>query len=56
MSNIDDIPEKCENTYKYKGVEENCSNLFNCCNCGGNDCGCRYCFSCNACEFCLKEE
>ena len=32
-----------------------CGEMFNCCNCGGNDCGCRYCFSCNACEHCKSE-
>ena len=31
---------------------ETCDTLFNCCNCGGHDCGCRYCYSCNACEAC----
>ena len=25
---------------------------YNCCDCGGNDCGCAYCWSCNACEYC----
>lgn len=37
------------------GVEGNtteCSDLYNCCDCGGNACGCRYCFSCNACDSC----
>jgi len=29
-----------------------CSDLFNCCDCGGNDCGCSYCSSCNICESC----
>jgi hypothetical protein len=33
----------------------NCSEIYNCCDCGGNDCGCRYCWSCNACEDCLEE-
>lgn len=33
-----------------------CSDIYNCCNCGGNDCGCRYCFSCNACSRCLDED
>lgn len=37
-----------------------CSSLFNCCDCGVSEgdagCGCRYCFSCNACEHCLQEE
>lgn len=32
-----------------------CSELFNCCDCGGNDCGCRYCFTCMACEFCIAD-
>lgn len=29
-----------------------CRNLFNCCDCGGEGCGCHYCFSCNACDYC----
>lgn len=33
-----------------------CESLYNCCDCGGNECGCRYCFSCNACERCLSED
>lgn len=41
-----------------------CCELFNCCDCGvtvesrdnGGGCGCRYCFSCNACEYCLNKE
>lgn len=53
---IENAPEKCENTYKYKGVDQQCHSLFNCCDCGGNECGCSYCFSCKACDFCLKEE
>ena len=32
-----------------------CEEIYNCCDCGGNDCGCAYCWSCNACEECLKE-
>lgn len=32
-----------------------CSDTYNCCDCGGNNCGCRGCFSCNACEVCLNE-
>lgn len=34
----------------------NCSDMYNCCDCGGNGCGCPYCWSCNACEECLEEE
>lgn len=33
-----------------------CEDLYDCCDCGGNDCGCGYCWSCNACEECLEEE
>ncbi len=33
-----------------------CSQLFNCCDCGGNDCGCRYCWSCNACTTCMESD
>ena len=33
----------------------NCSKTFDCCDCGGNNCGCAYCWSCNACEECLEE-
>lgn len=35
--------------------ECNCEEIYNCCDCGGNDCGCGYCWSCNACEDCLNE-
>jgi hypothetical protein len=45
---------KCEN--KQDGQSDECSDLFNCCFCGGDECGCRYCFDCNACEHCLEEE
>ena len=36
-----------------------CSSALNCCDCGREDferdgCGCRYCYSCNACETCLS--
>ena len=32
-----------------------CSEHYNCCDCGGNKCGCRYCFSCSACQACLEQ-
>lgn len=32
-----------------------CSQHYDCCDCGGNDCGCRGCFSCNACEHCMQD-
>lgn len=33
-----------------------CGEQFNCCDCGGNGCGCGGCFSCNACDKCMEEE
>lgn len=33
-----------------------CRDHYNCCDCGGEDCGCRYCFSCNACDYCKNGE
>lgn len=37
-----------------------CESLYNCCDCGTNDqergCGCRYCWSCNACDHCLNAD
>ncbi len=32
-----------------------CDSHYNCCDCGGNNCGCAYCFSCRACSHCLGE-
>lgn len=32
-----------------------CGEQFNCCSCGGEDCGCAYCFDCQACEACKEE-
>jgi hypothetical protein len=29
--------------------------LNDCCDCGGYDCGCAYCWSCNACDACLAD-
>ena len=43
----------CENLYD--GNDLDCENLYDCCDCGGVDCGCAYCWSCNACEACLNE-
>lgn len=42
------MPEECS-----------CYGQYDCCDCGtrdGNGCGCRGCFSCNACDECLNEE
>lgn len=32
-----------------------CTDLFNCCDCGGEECGCTYCWSCKACDECLND-
>ncbi len=49
--------EDCENVDNYENTGNlTCSELFNCCDCATDDqdngCGCRYCFSCNACDAC----
>lgn len=33
-----------------------CEDLYNCCDCGGVECGCPYCWSCNACDTCKDED
>lgn len=35
-----------------------CSEMYNCCDCGGVEggCGCPYCWSCNACSVCLNQD
>lgn len=43
--------KKCENAIQ----GYTCDELFNCCDCGGNDCGCPYCWSCNACRVCKED-
>ena len=35
-------------------VVYDCNYMFNCCRCGGNDCGCAYCFDCNSCDSCQE--
>lgn len=40
----------CDNLFH---IGKSCDELYDCCDCGGNDCGCGYCFSCHACEHCL---
>lgn len=42
---------KCEN----ENSGYTCEDLFDCCDCGGNECGCAYCWACNACEACKEE-
>lgn len=31
---------------------DTCAELFDCCDCGGEDCGCAGCSSCNTCDEC----
>ena len=45
--------KKCENEVNGGSC---CEDLYDCCDCGGNDCGCAYCWSCNACDSCKEEE
>lgn len=33
-----------------------CCDAHNCCSCGGNECGCGYCFNCKACDVCLNPD
>lgn len=37
-----------------EGNTLDCGDRYNCCDCGGHNCGCRYCFSRNACESCKE--
>lgn len=50
-------PPQCEELETGSKLE--CADLYNCCACGADDqengCGCRYCFSCNACSTCLED-
>ena len=36
--------------------KDDCFSTYNCCNCGGNNCFCSGCFSCNACSVCLDDD
>ena len=47
-------PTKCEEVVQH--YTTTCSDLYDCCSCGGNDCGCGYCWDCNACDFCKEEQ
>jgi hypothetical protein len=52
QAEIKRVQDNCENS----NGNYTCSDLFDCCDCGGHDCGCAYCWSCNACEFCLNDD
>jgi hypothetical protein len=55
---------ECEYKFVYQkdrqGNHTDCGYMYNCCDCGTREedkgCGCSYCFSCNACENCLKND
>lgn len=47
------LNDMCENLNS--DITADCSELYNCCDCGGNECGCAYCWSCNACSECHSE-
>lgn len=49
-------PEQCENKYTRSNRAITCREIYNCCDCGGKFCGCDYCFSCKACEYCLEND
>ena len=44
------------NTLKGIKMATDCTRLFNCCDCGGSNCGCTGCWSCNHCESCEEYE
>lgn len=50
---LTDSQEVCDNISK--SDKTTCHELYNCCDCGGTDCGCQYCFSCKACHVCQNE-
>ena len=46
---------ECEN-HAPSGAKVTCDDLYDCCDCGGSECGCAYCWSCNACSVCNGED
>lgn len=46
---------KCKRKYLHNGRLNDCSTSYSCCSCGNHNCGCAYCFDCNACEYCKNE-
>lgn len=52
---MDNITEINESQKCLEGGQWDCHSLYNCCDCGGNQCGCAYCFSCHACSVCLDK-
>ena len=39
-----------------KQEKYSCGDLYNCCACGGENCGCAYCFDCHACDNCRSDD
>ena len=54
------MANQCEKLDHEGNGGDTCSDYYNCCDCGveeGEDgCGCAYCWSCNACDFCLNDD
>lgn len=46
----------CLNIDPMDPKQRDCGDLYDCCSCGGNDCGCPYCYDCHACEECEPED
>lgn len=44
-----------EHCKTYNDVNRTCEYMFDCCDCGGFECDCRGCWSCNACDYCKDE-
>lgn len=53
INSISQQSKSCEWLEETNGRD--CSDLYDCCDCGGYGCDCSGCFSCNACEHCLSE-
>ena len=41
---------------EHYGPNHSCEEYLDCCDCGGSECGCCYCWTCNACHTCLNTE
>lgn len=49
------VSEKSKTIFIAVREDCKCDKHYDCCDCGTGDCGCAYCWSCNACEDCLSE-
>ena len=50
MSLQEQVAQFAECYWKPEG--KSCEDLYNCCDCGGTNCGCPGCWTCNACKVC----